>query len=216
MTTLNFNDVTIDTQVKILSDLFVSACSEVNYIKRYFEITDREKESVKIEFFNLLNIRNTRLTSDIIKQAENEFPESQMISLLRQYGYYRISKETLIAKATETLNKYQGKKVTVVKFSDFGFPIVWNTLLHSVDNKPYAQYNESLQIIHKPKRKRTYLRHTILPKESIVVFEGWHDIDMEKLTYNTVSENSNMTVKQSKYTSFDNDYLTDIITYIGK
>jgi hypothetical protein len=116
-----------------------------------------------------------------------------------------------ITEAADTLN--QQEKVTIIKFSEFGFPVIRNTVINKAEVKPYAQYNESLQLVHRPKRKRTSYRMTILPYEDVIIYKGWLDLDLEKLTYN-IEEGKDVTVKQSKYCSFDNKFLNDVMKNI--
>lgn len=213
-TTLNFNEMNLVQKLDWVSDMLGEACCMVNGFKPYKELSEQEQKQVKIQFFDFLNKENAVLTSSLIALAEEEYKTSPLASLLRQYGYHVITPDTPIKKAAEALQAHKENKITIVKFSDFGFPIAIQTVLNSVEVKPYAQYSESLVLIHKPKRKRSLWKNTILPNESVIILEGWHNVDSEKLTYNTLEENENITVKQSKYGSFDNNFLKDVLNYI--
>lgn len=75
---------------------------------------------------------------------------------------------------------------------------------------------ESLKIIHKPKRKKSLYYNLILPGNSLLVFDGWLDIDAEALIYNTTKETKDIVVKKSKYSSFDNNYINDVRSLVNE
>jgi hypothetical protein len=213
--TITFNQMNLVQKIEWLSDMLGESCSMVNWLKTYQQMTDSEKQQVKTVFYDFLNRENVRLTSDVIEEVEKKYPHSPLASLLRQYGYYPTSRPSKITEAAETLKGCEGEKVTIVKFNDFGFPVVFNTVINKVENKPYAQYNEALWITHKPKRKRNLYRNIILPNESLLVYKGWINIDKEQLLYDT-SKDDNMIIRQSKYSSFDDQYLHDVINQYGE
>jgi hypothetical protein len=213
--TLTFNEMNTFQKVEWLSDMLGESCSMVNWLKTYQQMTDSEKQQVKTVFYDFLNRENVRLTSDVIEEVEKKYPHSPLASLLRQYGYYPAFKPSKITEAAEMLKSCEGEKVTIVKFNDFGFPVVFETVLKGIANKPYAQYNEALWITHKPKRKRNLYRNIILPNENILVYRGWLNIDINKSAY-TISNEKGMVVQQSKYGCFDDQYLHDVIEQYGE
>lgn len=97
--------------------------------------------------------------------------------------------------------------MTILKFSEFGFPITIHTTITSAEDKSYAQYKESLQIIHKPKRKLTNYRNIITGREQIAIYDGWLNID-DKASQ-VIESSNNVTVSRSKYGCFDNRFITD-------
>lgn len=214
METLTFKEMNLVQKVDWLSDMLGESCFQVAF-KSYQEMNESEQQRVKVIFFDYLNTNfiNNYLTSDVVEECEKQFPTSPLGQLLRKYGYYPIVEASPIKEAAETLNELNGEKVTIIKFSDFGFPIARNTTLNKTESLPYAQYNESLQIIHKPKKKRSYFRMTVLPNEEILIYKGWLNIDTEKLTYD-IEQTENMTVQRSKYGCFDKNYLTDIMNSV--
>jgi hypothetical protein len=177
----------------------------------YTETTDSQKEQIKTNFYSYLNNENVIIFADVIEEIEIQFPTSPLATLLKQYGYRPTPVKSPITEAADTLNQHE--KVTIIKFSEFGFPVIRNTVINKAEVKPYAQYNESLQLVHRPKRKRTSYRMTILPYEDVIIYKGWLDLDLEKLTYN-IEEGKDVTVKQSKYCSFDNKFLNDVMKNI--
>jgi hypothetical protein len=212
--TYTFKEMNLIQKVDWLSDMLGESCFQIAYTP-YQQMSESEQQRVKVVFFDILNTNfvNNYLTSDVVEECEKQFPNSPIGSLLRKYGYYPVVEASPIKTAAETLNELNGEKVTIIKFSDFGFPIAWNTTLNKAESLPYAQYNESLQIIHKPKKKRSYIRNTILPNEDILIYKGWLNIDTEKLSY-TIEESNDVTVKRSKYGCFDKNYMKDIMNYI--
>jgi len=171
-------------------------------------MTEEEQQQAKQRFFEKLNKENAIIENEVF----NHIQSYHLASVVREY----LSLNSPITQATKKLNGLIGEKVTIVKFNDFGFPVVFNTVIDKVENKPYAQYNEALWLTHKPKRKRNLYRNIILPNESILVYLGWLNIDMNKLIYNTTQENELITVQQSKYHSFDRQYLHDVIEQYGE
>jgi hypothetical protein len=212
--TYTFKEMNLVQKVDWLSDMLGESCFQVAF-KPYQEMTETEQQRVKVIFFDYLNTNHidNYLTSDVVEECEKQFPTSPLSQLLRKYGYYPVVKDSPIKEAAETLNNLKGEKVTIIKFSDFGFPIAWNTTLNKAESLPYAQYNESLQIIHKPKGKRSYFRNTILPGEDILIYKGWLNIDTEKLTYD-IEQSENMTIQRSKYGCFDKNYMIDIMNNV--
>ncbi|MFS1518540.1 hypothetical protein V1503_19065 [Bacillus sp. SCS-151] len=203
-TTLSFNEMDNFQQANWLTDMFGESIFTVSY-KPHWELSNKEKEQVNKYFFSILDKENATINQDIYKQDLSD----PLASALRQYTIHNSE----LSQVTNTLNNYKDQKVTIIKFSDFGFPTVIHTNLFETINEKYAQYNESLRIVHKPKRKRSFYSNRILPKESILVYSGWVDIDQDILT-NNIEQSNKMTVKQSKYNCFDNQYMQDVINTI--
>ena len=204
--TISFNQMNSFQKAEWLSDMFGEAICSVSY-KPYWEMTAEEQAQAKQKFFDYIKHENAIIENDVINYIQSD----NLASAVREY----LSNNSLISQAAKKLNKLIGEKVTIIKFSDFGFPILFHTVIQKVENKPYAQYNEALWITHKPKRKRSLYRNIILPNENILVYRGWLNIDMNKLIYNTTPKNEFITVQQSKYHSFDRQYLADVIEQYG-
>ncbi|MGM1044857.1 MAG: hypothetical protein ACQEXX_01785 [Bacillota bacterium] len=209
---MNFNEMNTVQKVDYLSDMLGECIFAVRAIA-YHNMTQGEQLQVKQDFHQALKDEEIALTDEIIKAVEEEFTGSPLPSFLRQYGY-SVTQSSEFTEAVEQLTN--GRKVTMYKFSDFGFPVVINTVIDSVEVKPYAQYKESLKINHKPKRKRSLYYNQILPNETLVVFDGWIVLDIDKLTSETIKDDRFVTVKQSKYGSFDKEYITDVIELVGQ
>ncbi|WP_220687698.1 hypothetical protein [Paenibacillus lautus] len=208
---MNFNEMNTVQKADHLSEMFVTCVYAVRPIQ-YHKMNQGEQLQVKQDFHQALKAENIALTDEIIKAVEEEFTGSPLPSFLREYGY-SVTQSSEFAEAVGQLTN--GRKVTIIKFNDFGWPVVMNTVIDRLEVKPYAQYKESLKIVHKPKRKRSLYYNMILPKESLMVFDGWLNIDVDKLTNDIIKDNDRVTVKQSKYGCFDNQFMIDALNTVG-
>ncbi|RNB59515.1 hypothetical protein EDM57_05075 [Brevibacillus gelatini] len=198
----------MNQQVDELSDMLAGICIEVGNGITYGMMTSEQKAQAKEFFFKKMKECRIIATDELIDAAEKE-NMLNLGSLLMQYKYYTNGE---FREALEQLT--EGRKVTIVKFSEFGFPVVINTVINSATVKPYAQYSESLHIVHKHKRKRNQYVNIILPKDKLLIYDGWIDIDVENLTYNLNKRDDLISVRQSKYGSFDNQFMRDAINCI--
>jgi hypothetical protein len=203
--TITFNELNSFQKAERLSDMFGDSIFTVAY-KPYWEMTEEEQEQVKQRFFEKLNKENAMIENDVF----NHIQSYHLASVVREY----LNLNSPITQATRKLNGLIGEKVTIVKFSEFGFPVVFETVLNKVINEPYAQYKESLVLIHKPKRKRSLWKNRILPNESLLVYHGWLNVK-DELFYN-ITKTPAMTMKESKYGCFDDQYLHDVIEQYGE
>ncbi|WEG18550.1 hypothetical protein PQ478_08710 [Alkalihalophilus pseudofirmus] len=122
---------------------------------------------------------------------------------------YTTQLETPLKAIVSKLEAYAGEKITIFKYNDFGFPIAIQTTLKELSIQPYAQYQNTLKIVHKPKRKRKYWGHRFYESDQLIVVEGWHDLDTRS-THDTIGSNQNAVTTQSKYACFDKQYMKDI------
>ena len=106
------------------------------------------------------------------------------------------------------LNK--GQKITLVSFGEFGFLGMTQTTFEEVTPKNHYQNCPEdmigVQLIHKPKRKRTAYRKIISYNNSVLVYDGWVDIDMDSIQYNQIDKYT----RETKYSCFDSRYMTDV------
>jgi len=105
----------------------------------------------------------------------------------------------------------QGDKITLVKESEFGYPIVMNIKLDRIFLKYCAQYNNCLQVQGILKGKRKLWSWLIKPYQNFAIFEGFLSnedfVDFRKV----VSDDSNVTV-----TSYGRCFADNAIkNYIG-
>lgn len=203
MTTLTFTN-----KFDLIIDLFAEASTKINFVKYYRDMTPEERVQVDNEFMNQLIKYKVKINASELEAFISEYPNSYIIPTLSNYttnNHFALLSDIDIT--VNAINERVGQKVTILKFNDFGFPIVIHTTIASAENKKYAQYNESLWIIHKPKRKRSNYINIIIGREQIAIYDGWIDI-ISKASH-VISSDKNLTVTQSKYASFDPSFITD-------
>ncbi|OZB98046.1 hypothetical protein [Paenibacillus sp. XY044] len=209
---MNFNQLSQMEQMDYLSELLANEIFNLGELP-YHKLLLGQQLTVKKGFHESLKAENIQITDVLIKVVEEEFAGSPMASFLREYGY-SITQSSEFTEVVEQLTPE--RKVTLIKFSEFGFPVFINTVINSVEVKPYAQYNESLRIIHKPKKKRSLWQNIILPKDELLVYDGWLNVDLDIITKETIKENESVKVTQSKYSSFDRTFIADIVSALGQ
>ncbi|RXZ78149.1 hypothetical protein EBB07_29280 [Paenibacillaceae bacterium] len=184
--------------IDLVSDYAAEAISK--YGNNIFSLTDSDKQNAKMVFFD--SIKDLNVDAALIKKAEIEFPNSIIITWLKE----------LISVFADISPLQEERKVTIVKLSEFGFPVAFQTVIKKVVVKPYAQYSESLRILHRPKRKRSNYENIILPDESILVYDGWINVDIDSTK--NITESKHFIIKQSKYRCFDKRYMIDLFNSI--
>jgi hypothetical protein len=120
---------------------------------------------------------------------------------------------------TEFSKLKEGQKITIIGLGEFGFPAKSLTTFHSVREKPHyyncAANMYGVEIIHKPKGKRTHYKKSIDYNSGVLVYDGHVNIDIDSLI-NNIKEDKNFVIKESKYPCFDKRYLQDIKAAINK
>ncbi|PYE51617.1 hypothetical protein HUB98_06250 [Paenibacillus barcinonensis] len=203
----NFNQMDMDYKVDYLSELLANQIRKFD--DKYNNLSDAQKGSVKLGFHLDLADNNVTVTDELIEAVKAEFSSSPMADMLTEFMQANTTHVT--EDQQEIINKLElGHKVSIVKFSEFGFPQLTHTVIESVKVDRYAQYENALYITHKPKRKRTNWVEIILPYQEVAVYDGWIDFDIDAISLTTITSNQHITVKQSKYTSFDSRYMADI------
>ncbi|ODA07652.1 hypothetical protein [Paenibacillus polymyxa] len=202
----NFNNMSMVEKLDWLSESLATAITNVAYTS-WKHLSDEQKEMVKVAFHKDLESNNIDVTDELIKAVKKEFTGSPMASMLVEY----ISKFTKVTKQLKPESK-----ATIVKFDEFGFPVVLHTVIKGVGIEPYAQYNDSLVIEHQPKQKRKLWETRVLPYEELMINDGWIDIDTDKAMHNVIKSDEYVTIKQSKYRCFDKHFLKDIKALINQ
>ena len=70
-----------------------------------------------------------------------------------------------------------GDKITVIKQSDFGYPINIQLKLESIKLRDYAQYTNCIEIVGRSPRKRTSYRYIITPIQDFTIVEGFQVVN---------------------------------------
>lgn len=201
ITNVNYN-----FNVEVIADMYTEELSNMSTCN-YNNFSYEELRKFERAFFNRLDTNVQVITRNLFNTIKEEYPTSPMINMLQDYGI--TSNNSHYLPALEQLT--QGRKVTIVKISEFGFPYALNTTINNVHISSYAQYSESLSIIHTPKRKRNKHGLRILDHNEIIVYDGWLDIEVDNITKTTIKEDDNVKVTSSKYMSFDKRNITDIL-----
>lgn len=205
---VRYDEMNTLQKVEWLSDMLGESCFTIGYCS-YQDMSKEQKEKVKNKFYAILKDNKITIDENTIDESERRYNSSPLPFLLRFYKYQTNSHFSI---ALEQLTP--GRKVTILKLNDFGLPVAFQTVISSTTIEPYAQYNESLKIVHKPKRKRSLYSNRLLPNESVFIYDGWLTIDVDKLTNTIVKDTDTITVKQSRYSSFDKQYLRDALNNI--
>ena len=187
MLKIPFNEMNVFQKANWLADQFGEAICTVSY-RPYWDMSGDEQDEAKQRFFMYLDRENVMITEDVLEHI------ADMVYLAEAVREY-IQRNSVINSIAKKILPFVESKVTIVKFSEFGFPVAIQTVLKSVENKSYAQYDEALWIVHKPKRKRSEHRNIVLPHESLLVYIGWIDINMKNIAYSQIND----ITRQSKY-----------------
>lgn len=111
-------------------------------------------------------------------------------------------------------NLTEGQKITIVCTGGFGGMFVIQTTYSSC--KPVSHYYNcpdsmcGVSIRHTPKGKRKLRQLAIGYDTSLVIYNGWHNIDADSIIYNTSDLGDGIT-QESKYTMHDNKYFADLL-----
>ncbi|MET3505571.1 hypothetical protein [Halalkalibacter oceani] len=210
--TQTFSQLSQYEQIDLLSDLFAESIFTLGCIPFPQLSNDQQEAAIKL-FHSEMSSKKIELNNKLI-EAIGVANLLHLATACKRYGYTVIN-ETPLQPVQEALSAHEGEKVTIIKLSDFGFPVAIQTTLKSSAIESYAQYENTLKIIHKPKRKRTYYSNRIMESDQLIVVNGWINLN-ESLTHSTLTQNEQLTVKQSKYSSFDKQYLSDILDSLNK
>jgi len=96
----------------------------------------------------------------------------------------------------------QDSKITILKESDFGYPIAIQIKVSGVIFKDYAQYKDCLYIIGTPKGKRKQFGYLLKPNDSFSIFAGF--VEVNKTSTDNVKDGYTIT---SFGRCFDKDIL---------
>lgn len=132
-----------------------------------------------------------------LKKAESDFKE-----VLMKYA-------EPIQKAVLGANMEQGKRYTIFRFSEFGFPMAYKfTYKGNIECCTYAQYRDAVKFNICPAGKRGD-RSYLLYNCSFAIVDGWQDLP-DDVTWNIVAGKGDCVMKCSKYGCFDARYFEDI------
>ena len=111
---------------------------------------------------------------------------------------------------------YQGQKVTIVKFSDFGSLISPKITVNSVEYGKYAQYDKAVKLTYKPENKRSLYYNWYHSRSPVLVFNGWIDIPESLLWEEISSDNHNvLSMRKTRFLSCDRKQFDVILDYFN-
>ncbi|MCM3227548.1 hypothetical protein [Terribacillus saccharophilus] len=199
-----------NTTERIL-ELFMHSC----HGRPYKELFPFEQQEARGRFFYALKKQGIEIDEHFILRFQKENPNSFITSML---STYRSNKDAyMYNRAYKHLVDMLDEKITIVYFNAFGMLGTINTRIKDVKVLSYAQFSDSLQIKHIPKRRRTIYTNLFSPSLTGTVFyRGWVNIDINEITMNATFNSSERSVRESKYMSFDKRYLTDVIKKHGE
>ena len=97
-----------------------------------------------------------------------------------------------------------GKKITIFKYSDFGFPHSIQCEMRDVFLQDYAQYKNLVHIVYRPKGKKTDYVCRVYDYSTILIYVGWVDLKAD-MYVETLKSSEDVTVRRSLL-SFSNEY----------
>ncbi|HEX7673539.1 MAG TPA: hypothetical protein VF412_05180 [Bdellovibrio sp.] len=110
------------------------------------------------------------------------------------------------------LHLQKGQKYTLITQSELGIgAAVIQFTMEDILLGPWAQYWDAVGIICKKKSARSFIKLMFYGNKSFAIFHGWVSVKNDLW-----EESENSPIKRSKYSSFDERYLTDAIASVGK
>lgn len=162
-----------------------------------------------------------RLMAEWIHNHPTYKPTSDVVRAITDTRFkavmYRII--TQPEKITEQFIKaglFQGQKVTIVKFSDFGGLINPKITINSIEYGKYAQYDEAVKLTYKPEKARSLYYNWYHNGSPMLVFAGWIDIPESLLWKEIPSNNPNvLSMKKTRFLSCDRKQFDVILDYFN-
>lgn len=68
------------------------------------------------------------------------------------------------------------EKISIIKNSEFGYPISIKIKIKSIELKDFAQYKDCISIIGIPEKKRKPYMYILKPNDSFVIVKGHIDV----------------------------------------
>ena len=111
---------------------------------------------------------------------------------------------------------HQYSRITIVKLSEFGYPIVINLTLDGYEDltgiEKYAQYDETLYFVGKLPRKRKLNGFRIKPNEDVYIYKGTiQEKDFKDFKETSIEENGTVITSFSR--CFEDNALDDFVSY---
>lgn len=112
-------------------------------------------------------------------------------------------------EAVNILSSLVGKKATIFKYSEMGFPQSIQCEIMKVYTKDYAQYKDCITVEYKPKAKRTVYIWRLFYYQTFAVFAGF--VDLNANMFVTEKKENGLTIKEG-LTCFSDGYLRNALS----
>lgn len=118
-----------------------------------------------------------------------------------------------INQFSELLTLESGKRYTVVVENSMGFGVnAVQFTFHSAKVGRFAQYDNSVEIIFTPKRKRNLHSIKFYGKKDYAIFAGWVDVATDP--FGPSEDQGIVVVRKMKYSSCDSRFMDDAIASV--
>lgn len=106
-----------------------------------------------------------------------------------------------------------GKRYTLIVESEMGFGVgAIHFTLQSVRVGRFAQYDNCIELVFTPKKKRNLHSTKFYGKKDFALFDGWVDVDTNP--FGPAEDQGIMTVRKMKYSSCDERFMSDAIASV--
>ena len=155
--------------------------------------------------FETMVLRNSDDELDVRRTDNEEQARKDFAELLLKYAGQ-------IQSAFLKADMQQGKRYTIFRLNDFGFPVAQKIEFVSMKLTTYAQHWDAVEIIYRPCRSRKTYK-TWFYEGSFAICKGWQDLP-ENFGYEVLQSTSGVTISKSKYGCFDSRFFEDMKTVI--
>lgn len=118
-----------------------------------------------------------------------------------------------INQFSDLLNLECGKRYTVIVDNEMGFGVsAVQFTLHETKTGRYAQYENCVELIFTPKKKRNLHSLKFYGRRDFAIFEGWVEVNTDP--FSAPEDQGIMVVRRMKYSSCDSRFMDDAIASV--
>lgn len=118
-----------------------------------------------------------------------------------------------INQFSDLLNLENGKRYTIIVENDMGFGVnAVQFTFHSSKLGRFAQYENAVEVIFTPKKKRNLHSIKFYGKRDFVLFEGWVEVDTNP--FGPYEDQGIVVSRKMKYSSCDSRFMDDAIASV--
>lgn len=137
---------------------------------------------------------------DVAKSSSREEAEREFRAMIQRHA-------GALQAAFYQAGMTEGKRYTMVFLGEFGFPVAMRMTFHSAKLTTYAQYDDAVELVFTPYKKRNAYRMHLYNK-SFLVYNDWRVMPTDA-AYNVERTKTSIT-RISKYGCFDERFIEDI------